>query len=338
MKKFIIYISILLVCSCKSTPPRKKVVEEKPSFSFARCERVHNEIKVRLALAVNHLDINDSFIAFSPYLKKYLQQNFVHLLSKNKEENREVTVEVLRNYLSYLDGFLSRTLTITERMRIYRELSQTFSMLEYSVLWYEDELYKPHQVKSFLCFAEGLVAALDRYKTSSSDRGDLHLLAKPKQIEMYAYIKSKTNRYENPKKEVTPPVEQKEIDENSAVDKAPLMTDNDSEMERNSQSTWEPIPGEPDAVKVKEPVMPEFKENEKGVIDLSNSFIDEVPKSTNEVTSSTSTTEDKSDGDSGTEREDYEKNDWQSTTSQEPEMIPWHNTVDLSNSESEEEE
>lgn len=331
MKKFIIYISILLVCSCKSTPSPKKVVEEKPSFSFARCERVQNEIKVRLALAVNHLDINDSFIAFSPHLQKYLQQNFVAFLDRNKDENSEISVEVLRNYLSYLDGFLSRTLTIKERMRIYRELSQTFSMLEYSVLWYEDELYKPYQIKSFLCFAEGLVAALDRYKTSGNEPKDLHLLANPDQVDMYTYIKSKTNRYENPKKEFAVPPQDTPID--SSLDKE-LATDNDSQADRDAETHWEAVPGKvPDVNETQEQSIPEFKENENGVIDLSNmdSTKNQDPLSTNHM-KKPSTKEDKSDGDSSAEREVHER--WQPT---EPEMVPWDGSVDLSNSESEEE-
>lgn len=330
MKKFIICISILLVCSCKSTPSPKKVVEEKPSFSFARCERVQNEIKVRLALAVNHLDINDSFIAFSPHLQKYLQQNFVTFLDRNKDENNEITVEVLRNYLSYLDGFLSRTLTITQRMRIYRELSQTFSMLEYSVLWYEDELYKPYQIKSFLCFAEGLVAALDRYKTSGNEPKDLHLLTKPDQVDMYAYIKSKTNRYENPKKELVSPPQDTPID--SPVDEQ--STDSDSQTDRDVETHWEAVPGKVPDVNETEQSIPEFKENENGVTDLSNmdSIKNQEPLSTSHM-DEPSANEDKSDGDSSTEREVYER--WQPT---EPEMVPTDDSVDLSNSESEEEE
>ncbi|WP_372371243.1 hypothetical protein [Candidatus Uabimicrobium sp. HlEnr_7] len=277
MKNIIICISILLVCSCKSTQePQKKPVKKDKSFSFARCERIHNEIKVRLTLAVNHLGINDSFVTFAPHLKKYLQESFVDFLQKNKHQNQQITVEVLRNYLSYLDGFLSRALTLEQRMKIYSELSQTFSMIEYTRLWYEDELYKPYQIQSFLCFAEGLVVALHRYELVDSELEDLKFLEKPQQIDMRNYITSKTNRYENPVKEVTPERSDQKNEEKKIDDTESKSLDLEKKETNNLDNDWKPIPEEPEMVPYKETetvpyeetVTSEFKE-ENGVIDLS---------------------------------------------------------------------
>ena len=276
MKNSIIYMLILLVCSCKSTqePEKKVVVEETPTFSFERCERVHNEVKVRLILSVNQLSINDTFAVLAPNLIQYLQKNFIKTLQNNKDDNKEIDVETLRQMLQKLDLFLGDTLSVEERIKLYEGLSPIFGMIEYENLWYEDELYKPHQMKSFLCFAEGLAAALSRYKTSEVAINNKEIEASPA-VDMSIFIKSKTGRYEKRKAVNKEEVfEEREVsDEREMSDEQEAQNTNEKSMDIDppkKQHKWHPIPPEPEMVPSEKSSEESNALNETNVIDLNS--------------------------------------------------------------------